>query len=338
MQHEIVSIVASRRGIAPLRDLLSRMPRSFHAPVVCLVESSGSLLEPLQAATRLDVRWAEPGAALEAGKVYVSRPGSSLICLPTRELAISPVGPEASAFNPVDNFLTSVASCYGERAVAVVLAGFDLDGTGGAAALRGRGGKVLVLDRATARYWGDAEPLVRAGSVDRVLDLAELAEALRVCVRGLDLLRCAEIQIALSPVLEHLLRELRTPMGKIQALRKANGTLRIVVQRGLPLGILEHFAHSCPGDGSASGQALQAGARVVIADVLAEPSYSPHRDAALQAGFRAVQSTPIRVDKKGIVGAICTQFAAAHAISEQEAASVDAAAQRAGALLEELVR
>src|SRR5438445_579046 len=93
-------------------------PDSFGAPEE---EAQGSLVQELQAASRLKVQWARHGAKIEKGHVYLSRPGESLLCLPDGTLGISPFGPESSAFNPVDTFLQSAVSAHGHKVLSLVL-------------------------------------------------------------------------------------------------------------------------------------------------------------------------------------------------------------------------
>jgi hypothetical protein len=49
-------------------------------------------------------------------------------------------------------------------------------------------------------------------------------------------------------------------------------------------------------DGCACGRAIQKGQQIVIHDVEAEEAFAPFRKAAAEAGYRAVQSTPLITD------------------------------------------
>jgi len=49
---------------------------------------------------------------------------------------------------------------------------------------------------------------------------------------------------------------------------------------------------------STCGRAARQGARTAVADVRADPGFTPHQEIAAAAGFRAVQSTPL-VDYAG---------------------------------------
>lgn len=333
MHYDIVSIVASTRGLPALRELLGELPSSFHVPVLCLVESHHRLVEELQACTRLRVRWAEPGVRMEKGCVYLSRPESSLVCIEDGRVSVTPFGPHMSSLTPVDQFLTSVAACYRERGLALALSGFDHDGVKGSAAIKRHGGTMLVLDRATAAYWGMAEPVIRAGHCDRVLSTVEVAEALRACFTGMDLVACAEIQVELRGLLDTALMLSGTRMGHIQRLQKEAGKLRVVVQRGVGVDFFERFDGMPADAATACGRAVVQRSRVVVEDVGADEVLAR---AAADAGVRAIHATPLLVEGSGVVGVVATHFTQPHKVTPYEARDLDAIAHEAAQILARL--
>src|SRR5512142_1678884 len=191
MRYDVIAIVASARGVSPMRRLLKRLPENFPTPVVCLAECHETLAPQLAAETGLDVRSAEAGEKVQPGRVYLSPPGRTPILGDDRAILLAPYGPESVALHPQDHFLASIAAQYGARALCVVLGNFDGDGVKGAQAVKERGGTVLVLDRQTAEHWGMAEPIIRAGAADRVLSAEEVAEALRAWFSPCDILESA---------------------------------------------------------------------------------------------------------------------------------------------------
>jgi len=81
-----------------------------------------------------------------------------------------------------DQFFASVGAIYGRRAIAVVLTGYGVDGAEGAQVLRRLGGVVLVQDDATSTCPDMPRAARRAGGVDRVLPLADIAAELETLV------------------------------------------------------------------------------------------------------------------------------------------------------------
>ena len=68
---------------------------------------------------------------------------------------------------------------FGRDTVAVVLTGRGCDGAEGAQMMRRMGGHVIVQDPETAEYADMPRAAVRAGAVDAVLPLGDIAGALR---------------------------------------------------------------------------------------------------------------------------------------------------------------
>lgn len=333
MQYDLITIVSARRGLVALTHLVSQLPSSFSTPLACLVEASASYLVQLQAATRLKVAWAERGARIQKGHIYLSRPGESLVCMRDGTFGIAPFGPDSSAMNPVDAFLASAAKVHPGRVLSLVLSGFDRDGVAGCDRVKHEGGTVLVLDRATAHYWGMAEPIVQAGAVDRVLTIVEVAEALRGCFTSRDLLRCAEIQVQLGELLEAAMRISGTRMGHVTRRVPETDKLRIIVQRGLGVDFFEHFEALPVHSDAAWCRAVRYQHRVMIPDVALESAHPANRLAQLP--YRAEFSLPLLLPRERIEahGAITTLFPHVHSPVGPQSDDLDRLAAEAAGLV-----
>ncbi|HZZ90973.1 MAG TPA: chemotaxis protein CheB [Usitatibacter sp.] len=337
MAYDVVTFVSAARGLAALRHVLSYLPPGFGAPLVCLVQAEPRTLEELRSVTRLRVEWAEAGVPLERGTVYLAPPNAALVWRPDKTLSITPVSLDSTAHNPVDHFLSSTAAVHGASAACLVLAGLDGDGVKGAADLKESGGTMLVLDRATAQFWGLAEPIVRAGAFSRVLTVVEAADALRACFTSRDLLRCAEIQIELGATLETALALSGTRMGHITRRTPGAEVLRVVVHRGLGAHFLERFDLIPVSNETATGRAALNRSRVVVPDVMTESSYEPHRSDAQLLGIRAVHATPIPASgRRDVQGVLTTLFVQPHTVTPPEARDMDVLADEASRLVARL--
>ena len=332
MRYDVVAIVASRRGMSQLRELVSNLPPHFGMPVVCLTEADPLLVTELAASTPLQVKWAESGEVLRPGCVYFSPPGTSIVMYDGARVALSPVGPESTSQHPVDNFLSSTARVYGKRSLAVVLSAFPDDGAEGAHSVKWRGGTVLVLDRATAQYYGMADAIIHRGSYDRILTAEEVANALRASFTGRDLLENAELHLELGLLLDQALRVSGTHMGNVQMVEPERRRLHIVAHRGLDRRFLERFSVVKEDEPSACARALRFGSRVVIENVFEDPEYALYADLARRTGYSAVQSTPIR-DAGSVAGVISTLYAYPHVVTTYEAKNLDEIAEAARALV-----
>jgi len=325
--------------VPALRHILSQLPSSFPAPLVCLAQAGSRDLEQIRAITRLRVQWAVAGIPLERGTVYLAPPQAGLVFRPDGTLSLTPVSMDSVAHNPVDHFLTSTAHAHGPAAACLVLAGLEGDGVAGSMALKQAGAQVLVLDRATSLHWGLADPIVRAGAAERVLTVTEAADALRACFTGRDLLRCAEIQLQLGALLETALAISATRMGHITRSASDASHLSILVYRGLGPHFIERFDPLPVTPDTAAGRAFISRKRVVVPDVMQEPDYAERRPDALLCGFRAVHATPIpSTPRRSVHGVLTTLFVQPHLVSAHEARDMDAVADEAGRLVADIGR
>jgi GAF domain-containing protein len=328
MRYDIVAIVASARGLTPLRRLLQRLPRNLPVPVVCLSQADPSLAARLSDESGLEVRWASSTEPLHAGRVYLSPPGGTMLLL-DGSVTVAPYGPESTSLHPQDRFLESVAARYGARALCIVLGSFEEDGVQGARVVKEKGGTVLVLDRATAAYWGMAEPILRAGHCDRVLAAEEVAEALRAWFTQRDIIECAELQFELQQLLDSALRMTGTRMGDMQLFDPREQALRVIVHRGFEKRVLEEMAYIRASEEFPCARALRYRQRVVIEDLESDPQFVPYLPISTAAGFRASQSTPIFSMDTGIGGVFSTHYPYPHQVSAEEAQVLDGIAREA---------
>jgi hypothetical protein len=329
MRYDAIAIVASTRGLGPLRRLLKRLPSNFPVPILCLVQADSALVGQLSDETGLQVQWAAPGQTVEPGRVYLSPPGGTILLAEGSAIAVAPYGPESTALHPQDRFLETIAARYGARALCIVLGGFEQDGVAGARAMKESGGTVVVLDRATAAYLGMAEPIIRAGDCVRVLGVEDVAEALRAWFTPRDVIECAELQFELGSLLDSALHMSGTRMGNVQLYDPGTKGLHIVVHRGFDKRVLDDFSIVGIDEEIASARALRYRRRVVIEDVDADPQYGPYRNIAAAAGFRAVQSTPILALEAPIPAVFSTHYEHPHSVGSHEARMLDQIAVKA---------
>ena len=108
----------------------------------------------------------------------------------------------------------------------------------------------------------------------------------------------------------------------------AQDTLLLLAYRNFDPGFISRFACFTPDGRTTCSRAIAGGRRVVIEDVEADERFAPHVPAALAAGFRALQSTPLK-DAAGVpIGVLTTHFAAPRVFSNDEFGELDAHADR----------
>ena len=152
-------------------------------------------------------------------------------------------------------------------------------------------------------------------------------------------LRSTDPQTLLEGILDATIELHGADLGNIQLYDADTKTLRIAAQRGFQTVFLDHFREVGVNEGSACGLALARGERVVIEDVETEPAYAPNLRAAREAGYRAVQSTPLLTPSGEPLGMLSTHFRERHRFAERELRLTDLYAREAAdALAAELLQ
>lgn len=176
----LVALVASAGGVAAILRVLAELPASLPASLVVLLHLNPAyrsvLGEILGRQTALIVRQAEQGDKLRQGFVYVAPPDAHLVL--AGDILRLDHGPPVQHVRPsADRLLLSLADGDATGHLAVILSGTGRDGTDGAIALRGAGGAVYAQDESTSDYFGMPEAAIRAGAVDKVLPIDQIAPA-----------------------------------------------------------------------------------------------------------------------------------------------------------------
>ena len=123
--------------------------------------------------------------------------------------------------------------------------------------------------------------------------------------------------------------------GNIQLLDSASGKLTLAAQSGFEEPFLEFF-FKVSGNSSACGRAMQTHQRVIVEDITQSEIFAgkPSLEMLLDAGVRAVQSTPLISSAGTLLGMISTHFANTHRPSEQELRLMDLLARQSADYLE----
>lgn len=141
--------------------------------------------------------------------------------------------------------------------------------------------------------------------------------------------RMATLHEGLEEILAATVELLSADKGNIQLLDRHRNVLVIAAHHGFEPSFLELFREVSTEDSSACGRALRSGQRIVIEDVDEDTAYAPLRAAARDAGYRAVQSTPLMARSGTPLGMISTHFRSPHRPSEPELRRLDLYARQA---------
>ena len=185
----VVAIGASAGGLDPLRTFLDNLPASPGMAFVIITHHPAgetSLLPQILADhTRLPVRSAEAGAALEVDCIYVALPDYGWVLqagtLVRREPsggATAPGGSRSGPPHPIDTFFRSLAGELASQAIGIVLSGTGSDGTLGVKAIKSQSGMIMAQDPDTAEFGSMPDSAIATGLVDYVLPPADMPATL----------------------------------------------------------------------------------------------------------------------------------------------------------------
>jgi PAS domain S-box-containing protein len=162
----------------------------------------------------------------------------------------------------------------------------------------------------------------------------ELEAMTRLHALSTRLLPADNLNAALDDLLENAILTSGADFGNIQVYNPQMGALEIIVQRGFQQDFLDYFRTVRVDEGSACAQAMQSGQRIIIEDVNLDVAFEPHCPVAAAAGYRAVQSTPLKNRSGTVVGMLSTHFRTPHVPSERDRRLLDLCARHAADLIE----
>ncbi len=179
---DVVAVAASAGGLKALSLVFSMLPPDFPAAVVVVQHLDprhrSLMADILSRRTPLQVKQAEEGDRLRPGTVYIAPPDRHLLVNPDGSLSLSQSELVHFVRPSADLLFESVAACYKERCIAVVLTGSGSDGTMGVQAVKKMNGTVIAQDEKTSEFFGMPSAAIQAGQVDFVLPVEEVAFAL----------------------------------------------------------------------------------------------------------------------------------------------------------------
>ena len=175
----IVGIGGSAGALNAYKALLDALPFDTGMAFVIVSHMNptahSQLAKILQRHTKMSVLVASEAMAILANHVYIIPPDSDLTIENYRFKVISP---RISRNKQVDIFFISLAEAMGDRAVGIILSGYDGDGTEGCRHIKANGGKTFAQDMSAEV---DFMPLSAqaAGCADFVLPLNKIPAKLK---------------------------------------------------------------------------------------------------------------------------------------------------------------
>ena len=117
---------------------------------------------------------AKEGLLLEAGRIFIARPGSHL-SIEKNALHLSLEEPKNYVRPSADVLFSSAAHALGPLVIGVILSGTGRDGALGCQNIKSKGGVTICQDEKTSRYFAMPRAAVDMEAIDYVLPLKEIA-------------------------------------------------------------------------------------------------------------------------------------------------------------------
>jgi len=179
----VVLIGASTGGPQAIMDILPKLPADMPAGIVLVQHMPPNFTryfaERLDCRTKLGVKEADEGDRISQGNVLVA-PGGLQLFLDENfthpvVMLLSRNENLRSNCPSIDFALSSFASVFREKLIAVILTGMGKDGTEGSRAVKRLGGTVLCQDEETSLIFGMPGAVINEGLADEVVPLEKIA-------------------------------------------------------------------------------------------------------------------------------------------------------------------
>ncbi|NEQ26961.1 MAG: chemotaxis protein CheB [Microcoleus sp. SIO2G3] len=181
MTVSLVVIGASLGGFSALKLVLGKLPPTFSVPIAIVQhrhkESRTTLASYLQPLLSLPIREVEDKDEIAPGTIYLA-PADYHLLIERDYFTLSTDEPVCYARPSIDVLFESAADVYGDRVIGIVLTGANQDGAQGAAAIKARGGRVIVQDPQTAESSVMPNAAIAATQVDAVVPLTAIGSTL----------------------------------------------------------------------------------------------------------------------------------------------------------------
>ncbi|MEB0302825.1 chemotaxis protein CheB [Mucilaginibacter sp. 5C4] len=175
----IVGIGGSAGALNAYKALLGALPSNTGMAFVIISHMNptahSQLAEILSRHTQMAVKVASDAMPILVNHVYVIPSDADLLM---ENYTFKVISPRSGRNKQIDLFFTSLAAAMGERAIGIVLSGYDHDGTKGCKQIKANGGKTFAQDMSAEV---DFMPLSAqdSGNVDFVIPLGEIPDKLK---------------------------------------------------------------------------------------------------------------------------------------------------------------
>lgn len=178
----LVAIGASTGGPLVLQQMLSKLPASFHAPLVIVQHIAQGFTDGfadwLAQSSGFPVSVARDGELIQPGHAYVAPNGVQTTVDGRGRISLKSSGPENGHLPSVSCLFRSVAAAYGAGAVGVLLTGMGKDGAAELGLMKAHGAVTLAQDKESSVVHGMPGEAIALGAASYVLSPDKIAAVL----------------------------------------------------------------------------------------------------------------------------------------------------------------
>jgi two-component system, chemotaxis family, protein-glutamate methylesterase/glutaminase len=182
---DVVGIGISTGGPQALRQLIPALPADFPVPILVVLHMPVGYTEMyaqrLDQISALQVVEARDGDLLRSGTVFIAPAGRHMTITKNADghrvhLDLRPIDTQHRP--SVDVLFRSLADCFGERTLGLVMTGMGADGVLGAAHIKGNGGRIMTEAETSCVVYGMPKAVDDAALSDQSVALDRLPAAL----------------------------------------------------------------------------------------------------------------------------------------------------------------
>jgi len=181
---KIIAIGASTGGTEALKNILIKLPANTPAIIITqhMPENfTQAFAYRLNELCKVDVKEAENGDILEAGKVFIAPGDKHMVLRKSGDKYYVEVGggKKVSGHRPsVDVMFNSVSKVAGKNALGAILTGMGSDGAKGLLAMKKAGSLTLGQNKESCVVYGMPKVAYELGAVDKQVTITHMASAI----------------------------------------------------------------------------------------------------------------------------------------------------------------
>lgn len=187
LQSSLIVIGSSTGGTEALKRILTKLPKDI--PPILIAQHipgafSGPFAQRLSTLCNFPVAEGQDGEEIVAGRVYLAPGGRQMRVIPSGDksglkIVINDDAAGSLHKPSVDNLFDSVAKYASKRRIiSIILTGMGSDGSNGMVSLKKIGSSTIAQDENTSVIFGMPAEAIKAGCVDHITPLDEIASKL----------------------------------------------------------------------------------------------------------------------------------------------------------------